>query len=207
MNRLFDVGEFLDGFSGVGRRRTPEEFFSKKRRAGWHKGDGASVTEPRCCLDQPKPHMVLRGITCHAQWQRSVLGPTLTEIKSDAEYASVMADGVHSLVARLLGDRLGDCGWAVVTPPARRHLTENFAQRTGRILADRLGIPYYPDVAAPPRTRQRIAIEYEPLNVPEEMNLIVFDDIVTTGSTLWSMDRLIWRLGRTAFNVVGIDNH
>lgn len=207
MERLFDVGSFLDGLSGSGRKRLdPDDFFSERRRRGWHMGDGRRE-EPRCCLDTAKPHLVLRGITAHAQWQRSVLGPTLSDIKASDEYVDVLAEGVTSLVHRLLGENLHLSGWAVTVPPPRRHREMNFATRVGRVLADLLKLPFYGDVAKPPRTRQRIAVDYELDRLPEERNIIVFDDIVTTGSTLASMGRLLAANGRTVVNVVGIDNH
>ena len=205
MGRLFDVGSFLDGFSGSGRRPDPEKFFDRRRR-GWHCGEGA-VSEPRCCLDSPKPHLVLRGITAHAQWKRSILGPPLTEIKGDVEYAAVMAEGVTDLVRRLLGDNLGVSDWAVCVPPPRRHREGNFATAVGMMIAERLGLAFHADVARPPRTRQRIAVDYELWRLPDERNLVLFDDIVTTGSTLASMGRLLSANGRTYVSVAGIDNH
>ena len=158
-------------------------------------------------MDQPRQHLVLRGITAHAQWQRSILGPTLTEIKTSGDFHEIMAVGVVSLIRRLLGDNLHLSGWALTVPPPRRHKELNFATSVGRMISAHLQIPFYPDVAKPPKTRQRINIDYELQRLPQERNIIVFDDIITTGSTLASMGRLLTSHGRTVFNVVGIDNH
>ncbi len=203
MNRLFDVGALLDSFSSP-VRQDPEELFCQRRK-GWHMGR-PDAPEPRVCLDDPHPHMLMRGITAHANWKRGIYGPTLTELKADRGNVGRIAPGVAALIRRLLGDNLHLCGWAVAAPPPRRHKDWNFALATGGEIAALLGIPFYCDVAKPPRTRQRIGVEYELDRLPVERNIIVFDDICTTGSTLVSMGRLLAAYSRTVFNVVAVDN-
>ena len=67
-------------------------------------------------------------------------------------------------------------------------------------------IPYYEDVAIA-HSRQRVAVDFDLGTLPPEPNLIIFDDFVTTGSTLNAMYRLLEPLGKNLFFVVGINNN
>ena len=50
-------------------------------------------------------------------------------------------------------------------------------------------------------------VEFDLGTLPAEPNLIVFDDFVTTGSTISSMYRLLEPLGKNLVFFVGINNN
>ena len=55
-------------------------------------------------------------------------------------------------------------------------------------------------------SRQRINAVFTLNLLPEEPNVIVFDDFVTTGSTLKAMKELLLPLGKNLLFVSGINN-
>lgn len=197
---LFDVNDYLDKFSGPGSPE-PENFFSR-RRAAWH---GCNKAEARCDLAADRHSLFTRGVMAVALWRRSKYGRTLSELKADPEMIPFFADEVSKFIRKLIPGPLGNGLWAIVTPPPRRHLKGNFAQAVAAKVAAELEINFYPDVAAA-KNRQRVNAVYELVALHPERNLIVFDDIYTTGSTLMSMRRLLLPLGKCLFNVVAINN-
>ncbi|MDE7397221.1 MAG: phosphoribosyltransferase, partial [Muribaculum sp.] len=91
------------------------------------------------------------------------------------------------------------------TSPKRRHKEHNFASLICEDIHKRLDIPFYEDVAFC-RTRQRINAVFDLNRLPEEPNVIVFDDFVTTGSTLKGMYDLLLPYNKTLLFVAGINN-
>ena len=70
---------------------------------------------------------------------------------------------------------------------------------------EELGIPFYEDVVLT-KNRSRIEPEFE-LNLdPREPNVILYDDIITTGITIRETRRLLLEKGHTVFVVVAIRN-
>jgi adenine/guanine phosphoribosyltransferase-like PRPP-binding protein len=72
-------------------------------------------------------------------------------------------------------------------------------------MAEQLNIPFYEDVAFC-RSKQRVNAEYTLNVLPKERNIIVFDDFVTTGSTIGSMYRLLSQYGKNLIFFTGINN-
>lgn len=134
------------------------------------------------------------------------MGQTLSEIKSDPEQVPHFALAVSDFLLEFLGGSISSGDWCVVTSPRRRHLERNFAHLVGSGIASRLGIPFYPDTAKC-SSRQRVNAVFELGNNPLQSNVIVFDDIVTTGSTLSAMSNLLRPLGKNTLFVVGINNN
>lgn len=201
---LFDVKGYCDRFS-AGKVSPAGDLFSQKRK-GWGMHNNAGAPEARCDLTPGRSSIVFRGLPVICLWKRSLYGMTLSELKGDPEMPLKFGMDTADLIRRIFGDSLRNGGWALVTPPPRRHREMNFAQRTGEIIARELCIPFYPDVANPPRNRQRINAEYTLHRLPAEPNLIIYDDIVTTGSTLMSMHRLLSGTGKTTVNITSINN-
>lgn len=202
MAALFDVGGFLDRFSAAASPGADaENLFSTKRRA-WH---AVKSEEARCDFAPDRFRLNARGIMFLSLWKRSIYGRTLTEIKSDDTMPDFFADGLVPFIRRILGANLPGGDWAIVTPPPRRHLEHNFAMRCADRIASGLGIPHRRGIARS-RNRQRVNAEFDLLYEPPEKNLIVFDDIVTTGSTFVAMDNLLGPLGKATVFVTGINN-
>ena len=186
---------------------TPQkDIFAEKQRAGWHKPDDKAL-EARCDLSVERmtltPHASIPVLSI---WKKSIKGRTLTDIKGDDSMVIYFANHLTPVIQKVLGNYLSSGHWAIVPSPKRRHLTQNFACRIAAEIGSRLGIPYYEDVALA-HTRQRVNVEFDLGTLPPEPNLIIFDDFVTTGSTIAAMKRLLDPLGKNLFFVVGINNN
>jgi adenine/guanine phosphoribosyltransferase-like PRPP-binding protein len=108
-------------------------------------------------------------------------------------------------ISDILGPRLDKGNWCIITTPKRRHLVKNFATRISEEMASRLSIPFYEDVCSC-RTRQRVNAIFDVNLVPEEQNIICFDDFVTTGQTLQAMERALEPYNKNLLFLSGIDN-
>ena len=133
------------------------------------------------------------------------MGRTLTEIKSDPAEIPHFAEAVSDFIVQVLGQSLSSGCWCVCTSPKRRHKVRNFATLISMEIARRLNIPFYEDVAFC-RSRQRINAVFSLGTLPMEPNIIVFDDFVTTGSTLKAMKELLLLHGKNLLFVSGINN-
>ena len=195
---LSDILLSMDAPSGY-----KDLFAESGPRKAWH---AESAELARCDLSEEHIHMFPKvGLRVIAIWRRSVKGPTLAEIKADDSLVPVFANRLADTIRVVLGSNLRAGGYAVITTPRRRHKQRNFACMVSEAIADRLGIPYREDVAIA-RTKQRIGVDFLPGNIPPEVNLIVFDDFVTTGSTLGAMNRLLAPLGKNLIYFTGVDN-
>lgn len=177
-----------------------KDIFAEQHRKGWDKS-----IEARCDFTQ-KIRLTRRGgVFFISLWQKSVYGRTLTDIKADDGMVQFFADNSVSLIRQIIGNTLDKGGWAICTSPKRRHLVKNFATRISEEIARQLGIPFYEDVAFC-KNKQRINAEYTLNILPQEPNIIVFDDFVTTGSTLGSMYRLLSQYDKNILFFTGINN-
>ena len=203
---LFTASEIagLSGETSGTPAAAPKDLFAEKQRAGWHKPD---VGEARCDLSVERmtmsPHASIPVLSI---WKKSIKGRKLTDIKSDDAMVKYFADHLTPVIEKVLGKYLYKGHWAIVPSPKRRHLTQNFACRIASEIGAKLKIPYYEDVALA-HSRQRVAVDFDLGYLPDEPNLIIFDDFVTTGSTLNAMYRLLEPLGKNLFFVVGINNN
>lgn len=194
--REFTVGAGSLTISGGGVR----DIFAETRRRAWDK-----TTEARCDFEF-RPRITRRaGLWFVSLWQKSLMGRTLTDIKQDDAEISHFAEAVSGLLTEILGSGLRAGHWCICTSPKRRHKERNFASLISEEIGRRLGIPYYEDVALC-HSRQRINAVYTLNLEPEEPNVIVFDDFVTTGSTLKGMHELLMKLGKNTLFVAGINN-
>lgn len=188
-----------------------KDLFAVRERRAWRKGED-SLAEARCDFTF-RPRLVPRmGLWFFALWQKSVMGRTLTDIKSDDAMVDFFAREVGQFLLDVLRPRVEDVqmpldggGWALVTSPKRRHKERNFATRICQTMAPMLGVPFYEDAACC-HSRHRMNAVFEPGNIPEERNVIVFDDFVTTGQTMRSMVNLLAPYGKNLLLVTGINN-
>lgn len=181
-------------------KETGKQIFSNHKRKSWDKDN-----EARCDFT-PNLRLVSRaGILFISLWQKSVFGRTLTEIKSDDDEVEHFAQELVPVMKKYLGSNLDKGDWAMVTTPMRRHKERNFASMIAESIAEMLGIPFYFDCAHC-SSKHRVGAEFTINNLPKESNIIVFDDFVTTGSTLKSMHILLNDLGKNVIFVAGINN-
>lgn len=177
-----------------------KDIFSVKSRKAWDKSE-----EARCDF-QYHLRLTRRASTNFITiWQKSVFGRTLTDIKSDDSMVSFFIENLVPVIHEMIGFHLANGSWALVTTPMRRHKERNFASRIAEGLAAELGIPFYFDCAHC-RSKQRIGAVFDANNIPREGNVIVFDDFVTTGSTLQSMKNLLLKERKNPIFICGINN-
>ena len=208
INRPEDIGSItseivvpeMPDFSLSENAPAGKDIFSVKSRKAWDKSE-----EARCDF-QYHLRLTRRASTNFITiWQKSVFGRTLTDIKSDDSMVPFFIENLVPVIHEMIGFHLGNGSWALVTTPMRRHKERNFASRIAEGLAAELGIPFYFDCAHC-RSKQRIGAVFDANNIPHEGNVIVFDDFVTTGSTLQSMKNLLLKEGKNPIFICGINN-
>ncbi len=195
-----DLKTVMEEMPSVRSREKEQDLFAEKKRKGWDKS-----VEARCDFT-PKPSLRHRaGLYFIALWQKSVYGRTLTDIKGDDRMVDFFADNVSKLLTEVLGPDLKKGGWCIITTPKRRHLVKNFATRISEGIAARLQIQFYEDVCSC-HNRQRMNAVFTVNLVPKEQNVICFDDFVTTGNTLRSMQNALDEYNKNILYISGINN-
>lgn len=181
---------------------TPQvkDLFAVQQRKSWDKSQ-----EARCDFAYKLRLTRRSDVNFVSIWQKSVLGRTLTDIKSDPDMVAIFADSICPVIKEMIGYNLSLGQWCVVTSPKRRHKEKNFATLISERIGQTLGIPFYEDVAFC-HTKQRINAVFELNVLPVEPNVIVFDDFVTTGQTLAGMKHLLQPLGKNLVFFTGVNN-
>ena len=162
-----------------------KDLFAVSKRKSWDK-----TVEARCDFTYKLSLTRRSDVDFISIWKKSVYGRTLTDIKGDPDMVTFFADNITPVISETLGYHLSDGSWAVCTSPKRRHREKNFATLISERIAASLGIPFYEDVALC-HSKQRVNAVFEINNLPQESNIIVFDDFVTTGMTLAGMKKLL----------------
>lgn len=176
------------------------DIFALHSRKGWD-----SSIEARCNFEY-RPRLTRRGdVWFFSIWQKSLMGRTLTDIKSDPAEIPHFAVAVSDFIREVLGGNLSSGQWCICTTPKRRHKERNFASLVAQSIADSFGIPFYEDVATC-RNRQRVNAVFDLNVVPKEPNVIVFDDFVTSGSTVKAMHEVLAPLNKILIFFTGINN-
>lgn len=189
-----------DGSPALGALSNGRDIFAVRERKAWDKS-----TEARCNFDF-RPRITPRaGLWFLSLWQKSLMGRTLSEIKSDPAEIPHFAEAVSDFLIKYLGPALSSGHWCICTSPKRRHKEHNFASLICEQIHEKLEIPFYEDVALC-SSRQRINAVFTLNLLPAEPNVIVFDDFVTTGSTLKGMHELLLKHGKNTLFVAGINN-
>jgi phosphoribosylpyrophosphate synthetase len=190
----------LSILSGKPQATADKDLFAvADKRKAWEKEKLA-----RCDFQKQVKILHRPGFYFMSVWNKSVKGRTLVDIKADDRMIPFFATHVGELIADTVGTNL--TGWAIVSSPKRRHKEHNFASLIAEEIGKRLSIPFYDDCALA-QNRERINAVFTANNIPAEQNIIVFDDFVTTGSTIIAMKNLLDSLGKMSIYFVGINNH
>lgn len=187
---------------GVSHFPDKKDLFEEQKRKAWKQRDAA---EARCDFSPGRMKITKRGVVFISLWKKSLYGRTLTDIKADDEMIVFFADNVSELIRSVLGQTLSSQDYAIVTTPKRRHKERNFATLISIRIARILGLPFFEDCAFAP-SKHRVGTIFTANNIPPHRNIIVFDDFVTTGQTLVSMQRLLVSLGKNCIFFAGINN-
>ena len=177
-----------------------KDLFAVQQRKSWDKSQ-----EARCDFNYKLRLTRRSNVNFVSIWQKSILGRTLTDIKSDPDMVAFFADSICPVIKEMVGYNLPLGQWCVVTSPKRRHKEKNFATLISERLGQMLEIPFYEDVAFC-HTKQRVNAVFELNVLPVEPNIIVFDDFVTTGQTLAGMKHLLQPLGKNLVFFTGVNN-
>lgn len=177
-----------------------KDLFAVQQRKSWDKSQ-----EARCDFNYKLRLTRRSNVNFISIWQKSILGRTLTDIKSDPDMVAFFADSICPVIKEMVGYNLSLGQWCVVTSPKRRHKEKNFATLISERLGQMLEIPFYEDVAFC-HTKQRVNAVFELNVLPKEPNVIVFDDFVTTGQTLAGMKHLLQPLGKNLVFFTGVNN-
>lgn len=180
-----------------------KDLFAEKKRAAWK---GVQVNEARCDFSPNRMRITNRGgVFFITLWKKSVYGRTLTDIKGDDAMVDYFADNIAPLIRSVIGSFLSPEDYAIVTTPKRRHKERNFATMIAEKIGKHLGLPFYDDCAFAP-SKHRVGTVFTANNIPPQRNIIVFDDFVTTGQTLVSIQNLLRANGKNAIYFAGINN-
>ena len=177
-----------------------KDLFAVQQRKSWDKSQ-----EARCDFSYKLRLTRRSNVNFISIWQKSILGRTLTDIKSDPGMVAFFADSICPIIKEMVGYNLSLGQWCVVTSPKRRHKEKNFATLISERLGQMLEIPFYEDVAFC-HTKHRVNAVFELNVLPVEPNIIVFDDFVTTGQTLAGMKHLLQPLGKNLVFFTGVNN-
>lgn len=177
-----------------------KDLFCPEKRAAWDNSE-----EARCDFSRHPSLTRRNGVFFLSLWKKTLYGRTLSEIKGDDDMIEFFAKEMFLFISALLGNNLSRGYWGICTTPRRRHKEHNFASLISASIGKKLSIPYYDDVARC-RTRQRINAVFTLNILPDVPNLIVFDDFVTTGSTLGAMKEMLSPYKKNILYVAGINN-
>ena len=171
-----------------------------KKRSSW--GKAKDYKEPCCDLSD---HLQLHKRDCFyyiCSYHNTPKGIPISEVKTEPN-VELFARKAEEIVRGMV--QLRDTNdWCIITTPKRRHKEKNFASMVATQLAKFLGIPFYDDTMEA-HGRDRINPDFKLVKDIPESNVILYDDILTTGSTIRACVHLL--NGKNIVCVIGIDNN
>ena len=198
----FDIADF--GFDIEDLPQLSESDQAKedvRKRTQWC--EAKDYEEPVCNMVDTIEIHALRGYKyVHSFKTGSTEGTPISELKKP-ENAYMFALKAKELITATIGLKQTK-GWCIITTPKRRHKEKNFASLVCEQLSQMLGIPFHEDVVEA-KNRARIDPVFTLVKEVEEPNIIIYDDILTGGTTLYTTANLFPT--KNIFLVIGINNH
>lgn len=198
----FDIDDFgfdIEDLPQLSESDQAKEYVRK--RTQW--GKAKDYEEPVCNMVDTIEIHALRGYKyVHSFKTGSTEGTPISELKKP-ENAYMFALKAKELITATIGLKQTK-GWCIITTPKRRHKEKNFASLVCEQLSQMLGIPFHEDVVEA-KNRARIDPVFTLVKEVEEPNIIIYDDILTGGTTLYTTANLFPT--KNIFLVVGINNH
>lgn len=179
--------------------------FDVSKIGSWHKS--WVRTEKYCDLK--------KKIKCHSAgdmiltsfYQVGKKGISILQIKEQESNVKLFADNLCDYLMCIAGNNLPKGNWCIVTTPRRRHKEGfHFSTEICRQAAENLDLPFYQD-AFISENRDRINPDFRLIQNPAETNVILYDDIISTGVTLKTCRQLLLDEGHVVLLCVGIENH
>lgn len=170
-----------------------------KRQLSWAR------TEKYCDLKKKIKLHPQGSLLVNALYEVGKRGIPIDKIKENPDNVPLFADNLCDFLEHILGNMVkGD--WCIVTTPRRRHKSGfHFSTEICKAAAKILSLPFYED-AFSAKNHIRINPEFHMEKNPAESNVIVYDDIITTGETIRTVSQLLRDAGHNTFLVVGIKN-
>lgn len=133
-------------------------------------------------------------------------GIPIAEIKENPANVKIFADCLVDYICQSVSHNLANGNWCIVTTPRRRHKEGiHFSTEICRVASEILKIPFYID-AFTADNRDRINPEFHMVKTPNESNVILFDDIISTGVTIKTCRQLLIDSGYITLVIIGIKN-
>ena len=162
--------------------------------------NGGSI--PLCDLSARTVLHQLGSLLYFSQYKRTKNGIPFSEIKHSTDTALSFADTACNFIERLVNNTED---WCIITTPRRRHADGfHFATAVCEQISIRLGIPFYAD-AVQCINRNRLDPDFHLLRPIAERRVMVYDDIITTGTTLTATATLLADRD-FVLNLIGINN-
>jgi len=146
-----------------------------RRKKSWHN------LEKKCNLKRQIAQNEKTGMIYTTFYKTTKDGFPLEDIKKDDTNVRLFADNLVDYIQKWIGNT--GKTWCLITTPRRRNKDFHFATAVCEAAAKDLRIPFYMD-AATAANRKRIDPVFFKNADPKEHNIILYDDIITTGSTV-----------------------
>lgn len=159
---------------------------SRRKSLGW--GKSHNKEEHRCNLKEMKCMHEHNGALVFSVYKRTQTGYLLDDIKNDDSNIDPFADDAITIINKIIGLQ-NHRNIAIITTPKRRHKENNFADRVAGKIAQKGGFVFYPD-AVIATNRDRIKPKFQCQTTIREQIVIVYDDIITTGTTITATGNL-----------------
>lgn len=187
-NPVFDEMSFDYDFDG-----------SARKKKTW------SETTKKCDLKPLMRSYRVANHQCMCFFKAGKNGISIRDIKKP-EFVDLFQENLIVYIEETFGTNLANGGWCLITTPRRRHSEDfHFATAICRGAGRRLIIPFYEDVITTTnhdRVHPHFNQEYE---FPEK-NVILYDDIITTGSTMQATREILDNIGCNVFEIAAIGN-
>ena len=160
-------------------------------------------TQKRCDLKDKIALHNASGVYYHSMFKAGKEGKLLADIKTE-DNVGFFAAMACKYIRATIGEFLRDGGWCVITTPRRRHAEGfQFATEISRKITAEFEIPFY-EGGIVCFSRTRVNPTFELVRPPAERNVILYDDITTTGQTI-KFSREVLQ-GYNVFALVSIEN-
>ena len=171
-----------------------------RRQNSWHNAG------KRCNLTRKITLREKEGFLYTSFYSVGKEGRPIEEIKEDPSLVPVFADNLCDYILKTLGGNLDKGDWCICTTPRRRHKEGfHFSTEICRAASGHLGIPFH-EGAIESKSRSRIMTDFTLVADPPEHNVILYDDIMSTGITMRDSRDLLTEAGHSVLPVVAIRN-
>ena len=179
--------------------------FDTSKIGSWHKS--WAKTEKLCDLKKKIKAHTNGAMIFTTFYEVGKRGIPITQIKEKESNAELFADNLCDyLVGATGGVTLLNGDWCLCTTPRRRHKDGfHFSTAICELASEKLGLPFYKD-AFIAENASRLKPDFKLVINPKQTNVILYDDIISTGVTIRTCRQLLLDEGHVVLLNVGIQN-